>query len=134
MESLSAKTTAQEVFDSFESSFSDKYEIPFSLELQWLKKAIGRYCLELDEIEFDEETLKFNQSLEQYVIDTLAGFMHEFYQKRQVSRQNKIAKIVGKDISIDGNDGLKKYNKEELKSIKSDNNYLIQHQKPTALV
>ena len=134
MEHLSSKTKAQEVFDSFESSFMDKIEIPFSLELQWLKKAIGRYCLELDTIYFDTEILEFDRVLEQYVIDTLASFMHEYYQGREVSRQNKIARIVGKDISIDGNDGLKKYNKEELESIKSDNKYLIQYQKDTALV
>ena len=35
-------TTAQEVFDSFESSFQDKVVIPEALELLWLKKAVGR--------------------------------------------------------------------------------------------
>lgn len=128
------KTKVKEVFESFESSFQDKFEIPLSLELQWLKKAVGRYSLELEPITFDAETLEFDTELKQYVIDTLAGFMHEFYQEREVSRQNKIARIVGKDISIDGNDGLKKYNKEELESIKSNNKYLVQYQKNTALV
>ena len=43
-----ANTKAQEVFDSFESSFKDKNVIPDALELVWLKKAIGRYSIELD--------------------------------------------------------------------------------------
>ena len=41
-------TFALEVFQSFESSFLDKRIIPESLELEWLKKAIGRYSVELD--------------------------------------------------------------------------------------
>ena len=36
-------TTAIEVFDSFDSSFRDKEEIPFGLKLVWLKKAVARY-------------------------------------------------------------------------------------------
>ena len=47
------KTKVKEVFESFESSFQDKFEIPLSLELQWLKKAVGRYSLELEPITFD---------------------------------------------------------------------------------
>ena len=50
-------TKAQEVFDSFESSFRDKTIIPEELELLWLKKAVGRYSVELDEITFDAAKL-----------------------------------------------------------------------------
>ena len=95
-------TKAQEVFDSFESSFRDKTIIPEELELLWLKKAVGRYSVELDEITFDATTLEFGCTLSQYAIDTLASFMREYYQEREVSRVNKQVSIVGKDFSIDG--------------------------------
>ena len=45
-----AVTTAQEVFDSFEASFQDKSQIPTSLELLWLKKAVAQYSTEIAEV------------------------------------------------------------------------------------
>lgn len=68
-------TTARDIFDSFESSFQDKKVIPSDLELLWLKKAVGRYSVELDTLNFDVNTLQFDAVLDQYVIDTLASFM-----------------------------------------------------------
>ena len=59
-------TTAREVFDSFESSFQDKKVIPADLELLWLKKAVGRYSVELDKLNFDVNTLQFDAVLDQY--------------------------------------------------------------------
>ena len=47
-------TTANEVIQSFESSFVDKTVLPVSLEMEWLKKAIGRYSAELSDLNFDE--------------------------------------------------------------------------------
>ena len=75
-----ANTEAKDVIDSFESSFADKQVLPESLEIMWLKKAIGRYSVELDELNFDDELLQFNSKLDQYVIDTLAQFMLQMYQ------------------------------------------------------
>ena len=40
---MDKRTQASEIIESFESTFADKQVIPFSLELMWLKKAIGRY-------------------------------------------------------------------------------------------
>ena len=48
-------TTANEVIQSFESSFVDKRILPKSLELEWLKKAIARFSVELDPLTFDDE-------------------------------------------------------------------------------
>lgn len=95
-------TTAQEVFDSFESSFGDKKVIPFELELVWLKRAISRYSAEIEPLTFNEEILEFDSPLDGYVIDTLGTFMRLSYQEREWSRVNKMVSIVGKDISIDG--------------------------------
>ena len=76
-------TTAQEVFDSFESSFKDKVVIPDALEIVWLKKAVGRYSIELSPINFDSDVLEFDRKLDQYSIDTLAAFMKQSYQDQR---------------------------------------------------
>lgn len=129
-----ANTTAQDVFDSFESSFRDKQVISNDLEIVWLLKAIGRYSVELDELTFDESTLEFDRKLDRYAIDTLGAFMKQSYQEREVSRVNKRVSIVGRDLSIDGSNGQKTAARSELdydtsKSIEMINNVL-----PTAYV
>ena len=89
-----ANTTAREVIDSFESSFADRQQLPDSLELIWLKKAIGRYSIELDSLNFDDEILEFDSKLDRYTIDTLAAFMKQYYMERQYSLVNKRVSIV----------------------------------------
>lgn len=128
------KTTAQEVIDSFESSFQDKSVIPFELEMIWLKKAIAQYSVEIDPLLFDAEILEFDCVLDQYVIDTLAQIMKVFYQERYVSLTNKRMSIVGKDISINGMGNSQKYAKDELNYVESKQEYMIQNQKPTAYI
>ena len=125
-------TRAEEVFDSFESSFKDKVIISGDLELMWLKKAIARYSVELESLTFDENTLMFDCALDQYVIDTLAAFMKESYQEREVSRVNKQMSIVTKDISIDGQGHNKTAAKEELEYDSRKSELMIANQKLTA--
>lgn len=125
-------TTAQDVFDSFESSFADKVIIPESLEMQWLKKAIGRYSAELEVLSFDPVRAEFDSEIGQYVVDTLAMFMKQYYQEREVSRINKQISIVGKDLSIDGQGHTKTAAKNELEYIERQSNQMSFNQKPTA--
>ena len=127
-------THAREVFDSFEASFQDKCIIPLELEVEWLLKAIGRYSLELDPINFDRLTLTFDTKLQRYVIDTLATFMKQSYQEREVSKVNKRVSIVSKDISIDGNNGSKVAAREELHYDANKSADLVYAQMPTAYV
>lgn len=127
-----ANTTAQEVFDSFESSFEDRRVIPKSLELVWLKKAVGRFSAELESLNFDVATEKFDKELNQYIIDTLAGFIRIYYQEREVSRVNKQISIVGKDISIDGSGHTKTAAKNELDYYNNNGSEMVDNQKPTA--
>lgn len=129
-----ANTEAKDIIDSFESSFADKQVLPESLEIMWLKKAVGRYSVELDELNFDDELLQFDSKLDQYVIDTLAQFMLQMYQERQVSLVNKRVSIVGKDISIDGSNGSKTAEKAQLEYISWNSSDMIEKQKPSALV
>ena len=125
-------TTAQEVFDSFESSFKDKVVIPEALEIVWLKKAVGRYSIELSPINFNSDVLEFDRKLDQYSIDTLAAFMKQSYQEREVSRINKQVSITGKDVSITMGQGGKTAVKEELDYCDSQSEQMIANQKPTA--
>lgn len=127
-------TTAQEVYDSFEASFQDKSIIPEALEFEWLRKAVARYSVELNPISFDEETFEFAEKLDRYVIDTLAAFMKQSYQEREVSKVNKRVSIVGKDLSIDGNNGSKTAARAELEYDESKSELMIANQMPTAYV
>lgn len=127
-----ANTVAQDVFDSFESSFKDKVEIPATLEMIWLKKAIGRYSVELDPLDFDTSTNEFDGDIGQYVVDTLAAFMKQYYQEREVSRVNKQISIVGHDLSIDGAGHTKTAAKNELDYCDTNSNLMVANQKPTA--
>ena len=127
-------TVAQDVFKSFEASFQDKSIIPEELELEWLLKAIGRYSVELDPLNFDTDTLSFDQKLDRYIIDTLGAFMKQSYQEREVSKVNKRVSIVGKDISIDGNNGSKTAAREELNYDSEKSSEMISNQVPTAYV
>lgn len=107
-------TTAQEIFNYFESSFQDKSIIPTNLEELWLKKAIAQYNIELGNLEFDETTLEFSTDIDAYIASTLAQYMKVYYMEREVSKVNKRVSIVSKDISIDGNNGSKTAAKNEL--------------------
>ena len=127
-----SNTTANDVIQSFESSFVDKKMLPASLELEWLKKAVGRYSIELDPINFDEETYEFDCKLDRYVIDTLAEFMMQMYQERQVSLANKRVSIVGKDLSVDGSNGAKTAERAHLEYIREKASDMVENQKPTA--
>ena len=93
-------TQFSEVIDSFHSIIMDKRELPESLELMWLKKAIAELSVETSPIEYTEELGEFNSDIGQYVIDTLALLMKSYYVAREVSRNNKVASIAGKDLSI----------------------------------
>lgn len=127
-------TTAQDVYDSFEASFQDKCVIPEELERIWLLKAIGRYSVELDALTFDEDNDVFDKKLNRYVIDTLATFMKQSYQEREVSKVNKRVSIVGKDISINGGGHDKTAARNELEYDRNKSAEMVDNMKPTAYV
>lgn len=118
-------THFNEVIDSFHSIIMDKREIPEALELMWLKKAVSELSVKTSPIEYNEELGEFNSDIGQYVIDTLALLMKSYYVSREISKNNKIASIVGKDISINGSNGIQKYTKEEYDTIKIEISEMI---------
>lgn len=127
-------TSANEVFDSFDSSFRDKEVIPDGLKKVWLKKAIARYSIELSPIEFDEETMSFAEQIDRIIVDTLAAYMKQYYQEREVSKVNKRVSIVGKDLSIDGGGHSKTAARNELEYDASKSDYMAFIQKTTAYI
>jgi len=127
-------TGANEVFDSFDSSFRDKEVIPDGLKKVWLKKAIARYSIELSPIEFDEETMSFAEQIDRIIVDTLAAYMKQYYQEREVSKVNKRVSIVGKDLSIDGGGHSKTAARNELEYDASKSDYMAFIQKSTAYI
>ena len=133
-ETTNKKTKANEVIDFFESTFADKEIIPLELEVVWLRRAVVRYSLELDKLDFDSEVLSFNEKLNDSVIATLSAFMKEYYQERQVSKVNKRVSIVGKDLSIDGSNGTKTSEKNHLEYVAENARELVENQKLAALI
>lgn len=128
------KTNATTIIDSFESSFVDKHVIPRELELVWLEKAIGRYSVELEPLNYDSILEEFDKKLDRYVIDTLAQFMQQYYQERQVSLANKRVSIVTKGLSVDGSNGAKTAEKAHLEYIERIASDMVENQKETAFV
>ena len=55
-----------------------------------------------------------------------------YYLERELSRVNKIASIVGKDLSVNGTNGLQKYTKEEYITVKAELEERLYNLKPTA--
>lgn len=125
-------TTANEVFQYFETYMRDKEVIPESLELYWLKRAIARYSLELEPLNFDEEIMEFDAKISNVVIDTLAAMMVQMYQHRQVSKVNKRASVVTKDISLDTVSNTKTAEKNLLDYDTEICDYMVHHQKEPA--
>ena len=118
-------TTNMDVIESFESSFQDKKVIPFELEMMWLKKANAEFKVKIYDLEYDEEIGEYPKALDQYVIDTLALMMKSYYVSREISKNNKIASIVGRDLSINGTNGLQKYSKDEYDTIRVEVSEMI---------
>lgn len=125
-------TTFSDVIDSFESSFMDKKELPITLEIMWFKKAVGQFSTEIEPLSYDEVLEQFDSELSQYVIDTLGTMIKVYYLERELSRVNKISSIVGKDLSVNGNNGLQKYTENELSIAKSALVEKLEKLKPSA--
>ena len=86
----------------------------------------------MEPLEFDEELMEFDCELSGAVIDTLAAMMEQMYQHRQVSKVNKRASIVTKDISLDTVSNTKTAEKNLLDYDTDVCDYMIHHQKTTA--
>lgn len=129
-----ANTTYQEVIDSFESTFQNKYVLAEGLLKQWFLDSVAEFSLELENLNFDTVTNTFDVILPRWIVVSLGLMMKVKYCIREISRVNKLNNIIGKDISFNGNGDTKKYTKEELDSELARLNKLLDNQKPTAYV
>lgn len=110
-------TTFADIQTRFHSMPMSKYIISESLEKEWLKTAVADFELELScELGYDEETCSFTSKLSGAVVRTLGLMMYTSYLQRENSRVMALNGIYGKDITITGADGTKKYTKQELDS------------------
>lgn len=125
-------TRFEEVIECFYSSFIDKTEIPDDLVIVWLKRAISQYGIEIEELGYDDVLGVFHDDLSPYIIDTLALCMKVLYLERELSRVNKIASIVTKDISVNSNMNLSKVAYQELSETKQELNRHYYSLKETA--
>lgn len=125
-------TQFSEVIKSFHSGFADKVEIPDSLELMWLERSIAEYGVEISPLAYDKLTNEFSENLDQYVIDTLAVMMKVMYLQRHYSKVNKIASIVGNDLSVNSGMSLSKYAEDELAKTLAELEDRLTNLKPTA--
>lgn len=103
-----ANTTLSEVIKSFESLPMSKYILPDDLVKQWFCDALGEYELEIEELNYNEETNEFSVKLKRHVTKTIALIMYTYYLTRELSRAEKLNSIVGKDIQMTGADGTKR--------------------------
>lgn len=125
-------STYEDVIKSFYSTFQDKTVIPESLAMEWFLKAVGKFSYEIDPLNFNKETLTFNEELDRYVIDTLGSMMKKFYQQRELSKVNKRISIIGKDLSINSGMSSSKFSENELKQVENEVNEMLFKQIPTA--
>ena len=123
-----------DVYESFESSFQDKHIIPNDLKKVWLLKAIGRYSIEIEELDYNEHLEEFNCTLPRSIVDLLAAYMKQYYQEREVSKVNKRVSLVTNQLSIDGNNGSKTAARNELEYDFSKSALMTEHMKTTAYV
>lgn len=125
-------TTAEEIYLMFYSSFEDKFELPDTLLLQWLIKAIAKFSTELDVLNFDKDTLLFDRELTDSEKSLLGEIIKMYYMEREVSKVDKIVSMVGSSFSIDGQGTTKKFTHEELKMVKENVSLMIADLIPSA--
>ena len=110
-----SNTSKQEIINVFESLIRDKTTLSSSLEDQWVLNAVAQHCADISRLTYVAETGYFDSVLLPETILTLGYYIKLSYLRRQFDYVNKMSRIVTKDLSIDGNDGTKKYTLEELK-------------------
>lgn len=94
----------------------EKKELPEGLEDEWFVSALSQYELEIDTLEYDFDTNKFNDKLNNAVIYTLGLIMYQEYLTRELSRTLKINGFRGRDVQMTGSDTAKRMTYSELQN------------------
>lgn len=109
-----ALTTENDVLQSFHSHPMVKKAFPEGLEHQFFINALSVYELEIKELDYDEEELKFKNNIGRNAIYTLGILMYIEYLTRELSRIEKLNGFHGKDIQMTGNDTSKRVTYSDL--------------------
>lgn len=122
-------TTYKDVLMSFKGLPSSKYQLPDELLYQWFLDALATYELELYSLNFNPETMTFQDTLKQYQIKTLSTIMYTYYLTKELSRLEKLQGISTKSISLSGNDTSKRVTFQDLELHKAEVDRLLNKQK-----
>ncbi len=108
-------TTFEEVKSIFRSMPQTRFDIPESLEEQWLKTAIADYELNIGcELPYDYDPKEFAAKIPAIVQTTLGRMMYVSHLTRELSRVMALNGIYGKDVQLTGQDATKRVTKQEL--------------------
>ncbi len=111
--------TKTDVIESFHTLIRERTLLPDELVDLWFNQALSQYELEIGNINYDMETMEFDEKTPFVVAHTLARLMQVMYIERELSRVNKINNIITNDIKLNGNGETKKYTYNELLDAKA---------------
>ena len=111
---MGAVTSKDDVIQSFHSHPMAKTALPEGLEDEFFMSALAQYELDIDSLDYDGSTSKFQTRLKGAVVYTLGLIMYEEYITRELSRIEKLQGFYGKDIRLTGNDASKNITYKDL--------------------
>lgn len=134
-------TTKKDVVEVFESTFTERKPIDYTLVDQWFQMAIEEFSVEIEPIEynFDNEQFVFyddkgNLSKLPKVYILILGYtIKKYYCERQYDKIVKRTNIIGKDLKLNNTDADKKNARAELDYVNEKIFHYYQKLKPTAL-
>lgn len=100
-------TTKNDVIQSFHSHPMAKKALPEGLEDEFFLSALAQYELDIDPLDYDNSTSRFQTQLKGAIVYTLGLIMYSEYITRELSRIEKLQGFYGKDIRLTGNDASK---------------------------
>lgn len=118
-------TTMNDVIQSFHTHPMSKNTLPEGLEQAFFNSALAVYELEIESLDYNEETSEFGVEVSRAAIYTLGLLMYVEYLTRELSRLEKLNGFYGKDIHLTGNDASKRVTLDDLNlEIERANEYL----------
>lgn len=134
-------TTKKDVVEVFESTFTERKPIDYTLVDQWFQMAIEEFSVEIEPLNYDESQDKFlyydkenNLILLPRTFTLILGYtIKKYYCERQYDKIVKRTNIIGKDLKLNNTDADKKNARAELDYVNEKIFHYYQKLKPTAL-
>lgn len=103
-----ANTSINDVIKSFHTHPLTKKAFPDGLENAWFDSALARFELEINVLNYDDDSQTFDSKLDRAVVWQLGNLMFIEYLKRDIDRIRQLNGFYGKDIHLTGNDESKR--------------------------